>query len=163
MSSESVVCPHCGTRRTDVKPGVAGKLAQEEIRALLVTDAALRGSVTSEGLFATLVLPHPSTRGVARGIEIGLTIACFPIIALASIGVLVKRRASDRRKARETEGEAAPVVAMLLLGAPLLLSVLGLTMTGFVLTIGGVIGLGVRAAIRSHAATAANRELTRLP
>src|SRR5258706_1788346 len=162
VNTSSAVCPHCGMRRNNVSPGVAGKLSKDEIRALVVVGDAGHGQEPSQGLLPTQILPHPATTGLARAAELLLTVVSFPMVAAGTLMIAVTRRASHRRKLQTTSGEVAPVVVMSGLSLPMYLTIFGMTPLGFGLTVGSIACLATRGMIRSGAATANSRELTRM-
>src|SRR3954453_24252334 len=131
MNAVAVVCPHCAARRPDVPTGVAGKtLSPEEIRAVLVSQMMLTPA-PAPGLLPTLVLPHPSTTGVARSAELVLTLIALPLVAIGALTLAITR-GRKRRQAEAARGELAPVMAMLGvggLGFSTVLSVLGASIT----------------------------------
>jgi hypothetical protein len=162
MNDEAVVCPHCGARRQST--GLAGKLSQDEIRALLATDPALRGAPPA-GLIHTYMLPHPETRGGARVAEAVLTLATLPmvIVGLASFGIFVRKKPSPDAAPR---GELGPVIAMTFMGGLGLWSALdmvGVAGVPMLAMLGGSLAaLWARGAIRWRSATARSRELARV-
>jgi hypothetical protein len=165
MSDVAVVCPHCNARRAGTTTGLAGKaLSPQEIRALIATDARL-APAPSQGLLPTLILPHPSTRGPARAVELALTVVSLPLVAAGALTLAVAR-SRTRRKHEATRGELAPVLAMLGLGSFGLggvLSLLGVGLaTNLAITGAGMVALIARGMIRSRAAAARSRDLHRL-
>ncbi len=86
MSAAAVACPHCGTRqagrdplpeheRPAPGPMAKAKLSSEEMAAMLAIDSVKSPKVESgPGLFSVLLLPHPMTSGVARILDVLLTI-----------------------------------------------------------------------------------------
>jgi len=162
MNAVAVVCPHCNARRAGVTPGLVGKtLSPAEIHALILTDVALAPPAPAQGLLATFVLPHPSTIGTARAVELALTVVCLPLVAAGVVTFAV-----TRRKTQATHGELAPTLAMMIVGGLGLSSLLSLAdvslMTNLALTGASVVALIARAVIRSRAATAHRRGLLRL-
>jgi hypothetical protein len=152
-SGEAAVCPHCGARRGGVKAGLgAHQLSPAEVRALLIT-STLCDPGSSQGLFETLVLPHPGTEGSARTAELILTVLCAPLILAGTVAVALRNW--WRKKAIVSSGEAMPVLLMVLFGSlplDLGLSLMGFSGTGRIaLGLGAVAGLGLRAGIRSRA------------
>ena len=121
MSSDALVCPHCGKRRGgggssaassggggSGDGGLAGvKLSREELRALATVTAPAE---QPRGLFATSILPHPETTGATRTAELLLTIACAPLIVCGAMMIGIGRRIS--RRATIGEGEAAVTMAV---------------------------------------------------
>jgi hypothetical protein len=165
MSDVAVVCPHCNARRPGATAGLAGKsLSPQEIRALIATDAML-APAPSQGLLPTLVLPHPSTTGAARAVELALTVVSLPLVA-AGVATLALARSRTRRKHEAARGELAPVLAMLSLGGFGLSGVLSLLGVSFAtnLAITGIsmVALIARGVIRSRASAERSRELHRL-
>ena len=147
MSDTLAVCPHCGTRRAVIAPPAWSK---DEIRALLVTDPSTRDAAPSGGVLQTLVLPHPSTHGVARFVELALTAISLPLVVVGTAGAaLVGRRRT--RGALSAGGELAPVVAMTIAGA-CCLDLVSLPVVAV-----PVIALWLRAAIRLRAAASPSR------
>lgn len=161
MNDEAVVCPHCGARRQTA--GLAGKLSQDEIRALLATDPALRGAPPA-GLIHTYMLPHPETRGGTRVAETLLTLATLPmvIVGLASFGIFVRKKTP----AEASRGELGPVLAMTFMGGVGLWSALdmfGVAGAPMLAMLGGSLAaLWARGVIRWRSATARSRELARV-
>jgi hypothetical protein len=167
MNASAATCPHCAVRQPGFDATAARKgLSPDEIRALLLTDTALRaGEPHSEGLFSTLVVPHAATTGLSRTLEVVLTIACAPLI-LAGLIALGLRRSVARNKITATSGELTPIIVMTVFGAlPLqfilgLLDVAGATQAWIIL--GSIGGLFVRGALRARAASARSGELLRV-
>lgn len=158
MNTVAVVCPHCNARRGDVATGIAGKaLSPAEIRALVITNTLLTPP-PAESLLATLVLPHPSTTGLWRLVELVLTLIGLPLVI---IGVLTL--AVTRRKAKPARGELAAVTAMLGVGGLGFSTVLSLVGASFVtnLAVTGacMVALILRGMIRARAASQRRREL----
>jgi hypothetical protein len=151
MSSTAAVCPHCNARRADVPTGIAGKtLSSDEVRALLVASMKLQPA-PAPGLVPALVLPHPSTTGVARGAELALTVVALPLVAIGALTLAI-----TRRKRREpARGELAPVMAMLGVGGfgySTALSLLGASVTtNLALTATSMLALILRGVIRARA------------
>jgi hypothetical protein len=165
MSAAAIVCPHCNARRADVTPGVAGKeLSPAEIRALVLTNAMI-APAPSQGLLPTLILPHPSTTGTARAVELALTLICLPLVATGALSLAVAR-GRTRRNAETMRGELAPVLAMLGLGGLGFSSLLSFAGVGFAANLAvtglSMIALIVRGVIRAQAASERDRELQRL-
>jgi hypothetical protein len=165
MSAAAVVCPHCNARRADAAPGLAGKtLSPAEIRALVLTNAMLEPA-PAQGLIPTLILPHPSTTGVARIAELALTVASLPLVLTGALTLAVSRSVT-RRKHEAARGELAPVLAMLGLGGFGLSSVLSLAGVGFATNLAvtglSMLALILRGAIRASAASQRRRELEQL-
>ena len=163
MNHEAVACPHCGVRRAGGGAPLAGKLSQDEIRALLATDPALRAAPPA-GLVHTYMLPHPETRGRARAAEIALTLVTLPmvIVGVASFGVFVRKKpAPDAPR-----GELGPVLAMTFMGGLglwSLLDMLGVAGTPMLALVGGSLAaLWTRGVIRARSATSRSRELMRI-
>lgn len=152
MSDTLAVCPHCGARRAQVAPQAWSK---DEIRALLVTDPSTRDAGPSGGVLQTLVLPHPSTHGAARFVELALTAISLPLVVVGTMGAaLIGRR--HMRGALNAGGELAPVVAMTIAGA----CCLGLVSLPVIAV--PVAALWLRAAIRLRAAGSRSREPSRV-
>ena len=154
MNTLAVVCPHCAARRADVPTGVAGKaLSPEEIRAVLVSQMMLTPA-PAPGLLPTLLLPHPSTTGAARGAELVLTLIALPLVAIGALTLAVTR-GRKRREAEAARGELAPVMAMLGIGGlgfSTVLSVLGASLTTNLAVTGtSMIALILRGVIRARA------------
>lgn len=158
-----MVCPHCGARRG----GAAGpqqtlgkhQLSPAEIQALLLT-SKLGQPQQAEGVMATLVLPHPGTDGTARLAELALTVLCAPLIAVGAVALGIRNRG---KKKVAPAGEVAPVVAMVAFGSfplDLVLSLLGAgTMIRLIVGVGSIVGLCVRAVIRTSAGRQGRAEL----
>ncbi len=162
MNGAAIVCPHCNARRPGSAAGIAGKsLSPAEIRALILTNTML-APAPSQGLLPTLILPHPSTTGRARSLEIALTVVSFPLIAAGALSLAVSR-SRTRRNYDTARGELAPVLAMLSLGGLGLSSLLSLAGVSFATNLGitgvGIAALIARAVIRSRAAAARSRDL----
>lgn len=150
MNEAAVVCPHCAARRGDVPTGIAGKtLSPDEVRALLVASMKLQPA-PEVSLVPALVLPHPSTTGVARGVELALTVIALPLVAIGALTLVI-----TRRKRRDTRGELAPVLAMLGVGGfgySTVLSLLGASIaTNLALTATSMVALIARGVIRARA------------
>jgi hypothetical protein len=165
MSDVAVICPHCNARKAGTTTGLAGKkLSPQEIHALIAADAMLTRA-PSQGLLPTLILPHPSTTGAARAIELVLTVVSLPLVAAGALTLAVAR-SRTRRKHEASSGELGPVLAMLGLGGfgfSTVLSLLGLdTVTNLAVTGISMVALIVRGLIRSRAAAERSRELQRL-
>jgi hypothetical protein len=161
MSDVAVVCPHCNARRAGATAGLAGKaLSAQEIHALIATDAML--APPSQGLLPTLILPHPSTTGAARAVELALTVVSLPLVAAGALTLAVTRRRARSRHAA-TRGELAPVLAMLGLGGFALsgvLSLLGVGLaTNLAITGASMVALIARGVVRARAAAERSREL----
>jgi RNA polymerase subunit RPABC4/transcription elongation factor Spt4 len=149
VNEQAAVCPHCGKRRAT--PGIAGsKLSKEEIGALIAIDDASRPAAESEGLFETLVLPHPNTSGAARTAELVLTVLSFPLI-VAGVSTLAFRR----RTRKASRGELSPVIRMTVIGGVGMVSLLALAgmSTGMMVAItgGSIAALWARGIIRARA------------
>ena len=160
MAVTSVVCPHCNARRGDVAPP---PMSQDEIRAMIAVDSPSPDE--GDGKVSTLILPHPATRGLARTVELALTIATLPLVLA---GVVTLAFARKRREKYETgRGELVPTLAMAGLGGLGFATILSLldVSTGMTIAItgGSMLALFVRAGIRGHAASARSRNLHRLP
>ena len=161
MNAAAIVCPHCGARRAGADPGLAGKaLSADEVKAIIAvhgTDAE-----PSQGLLPTLILPHPTTHGTARAVELVCTIVALPMVILGAVTIgLARRRA--RRHAEQTTGELTPVLAASGLGGLGLYSVLpllGITSTARIAMIVASIGaLVIRGIIRSRETSKRSRGL----
>jgi hypothetical protein len=149
MHSAVVVCPHCGARR--VGPVKQQPLDANEIRALLVLEG-IAGHEDERDWLATLVLPHPSTAGAARAIELALTVVSFPFVAAGALMFALHRlRGKSKIKMR---GELGPLVLMSVFGTLGMWSVLSLvdvpTGKTFTIVVGFIAALIVRAAVRSR-------------
>lgn len=110
----------------------------------------------SQGLLATLILPHPGTTGRARAVELALTALGSPLIFTGALIVAIRNR--WRRKI-SISGEAMPVFVMVLFGSlplDLLLALGGLGVAARIgVGLGSVLGLVVRGLIRARASRAA--------
>ena len=164
MNAAAVVCPHCGARRAGAAVGLAGKaLSNDEVKALITVHGADAAPV--QGVLPTVILPHPTTHGRARAIELTCTVIALPMVILGALSLVFSRRRT-RRTAEQTTGEVAPVLAMSGLGGLGLYSVLslaGIGLTGSLAVIGVSIGaLITRAVVRSHASMERSRNLDRL-
>jgi len=157
MNDAVAVCPHCGKRRPGAAAGIGdAKLSADEIGALLAVDAP--GPESPQGLFQTLLLPHPRTYGIARIAEVVLTIGCLPMIIVGAITLVFGRR-------RDMPGEIMPVVVMSGVGGVGLGSILALVMdvpTALAIVGAEIAGLIVRGVIRSRAAETRSQALTRI-
>jgi len=92
MSAAAVACPHCGARQAArdplaeeerPAPGPLAKadLSKEEMQALLAVDAVnAPAPAVGPGLFQVLLLPHPMTSGLGRGLDVVLTLAALPLM-----------------------------------------------------------------------------------
>ncbi len=150
-SEQAAVCPHCGARR-----GGSGELSKQELSAAEVQAVAYMMSLghppPSRGVMEAMVLPHPGTSGAARAVELGLTVLCAPLIAAGTLAVAIRNRRTVRTV---LNGEATPVLAMVLFGSvplDLVLSLLEASgMTRLVVGAGSIAGVCVRAVIRARA------------
>ena len=163
MNAAAVVCPHCNARRPGIAPGLAGKaLSPAEIRALVLTNEML-APAPAPGLFSALVLPHASTTGAARVIELVLTVVSLPLVAAGALTFALSRKRT-RRKYEAPRGELTPVLAMMSLGSlgfSTVLSLLGVSFsTNLAVTGASIVALIGRAVIRSRATTARSRALS---
>jgi hypothetical protein len=161
MHETAVVCPHCGARRAQA-PKLA--LDRDEVRALLVMSNAAEDEEERDWL-ATLVLPHPSTHGAARALELALTVISLPFVV---VGVLMfaLHRMRKRKNRIKMRGEVGPLALMSLMGGLGMMTALGLagigTLRGFQIVVGFITVLAARAAVRTHSKTARSRELARI-
>jgi len=164
MNAAAIVCPHCGKRRPDGEVGLAGKgLSKEEVQALIAVHGA--DEQPSQGVLPTLILPHPTTHGTARAVELACTIVALPMVLLGALSIGLSRRRT-RRLAEQTTGEVAPVLAASGLGGLGLYSALSLggvgTSASLVVIGGSIVALITRGAIRAHASSKRSRDLHRL-
>ncbi len=164
MNAAALVCPHCGKRRPDGEVGLAGKsLSKDEVKALIAIHGA--DEEPAQGMLPTLILPHPTTHGTARAVEVACTVVAFPMVVLGALSVGLSRR-RGRLRAEQTRGELTPVLAASGLGGLGLwsvLSMLGVSGTATIALIAGSIAaLITRGAIRAHAASQRSRDLHRL-
>ncbi len=147
VNDQAAVCPHCGKRRIAVSLAGA-KPSKEELVALLAMQNSARPP--SEGLFQTLLLPHPATTGTARLVELVCTALSFPLI-LAGVSTFM----FGKKSSEASRGELAPVVRMTLFGTLGMVSVLGFAgvATGTMLAITGIslVALWTRGVIRASA------------
>lgn len=151
-SEQAAVCPHCGARR-----GGSGDLSKQELSPNEVRAVAMMMGLAhpppSRGVLEAMVLPHPGTSGVARAVELGLTVLCSPLIAVGTIAVAIRNRKTVRTV---LNGEATPVLAMVLFGSfslDLVLSLLDASLTTrLIVGAGSIAGVCVRAVIRARAA-----------
>jgi hypothetical protein len=166
MNAVAAICPHCAKRQPGFDPTAARKaMSPDEIRALLLVDPSMRNTAPTSGLFSTLVLPHHATSGLARTIEIVLTIACAPLIIAGTIAIGLRRRVA-RERLQSAQGELMPVVVMTLFGAlPLqfLLDILGCSGTQeLYIIIGAIVALIARGILRARAASGQSADLMRI-
>ena len=112
MNAAVAVCPHCGARRKN-PPKV--ELDPDEIRALLVAEGAIAHDEDDRDWLATLVLPHPSTQGVARAIELALTVVSSPFIAAGALTFALHRLCGKSKI--KMRGELGPLVLMSIFGS----------------------------------------------
>lgn len=164
MNAAAIVCPHCGARRAGAEPGLAGKdLSKDEVKAML----AIHGEhqAPSQGILPTLVLPHPTTHGSARAIELACTVIALPLVIVGALSLGLGRRRT-RRSAEQTTGEVVPVLAAGGLGGFGLYGVL--TFAGLSsATALGVVGVGIaalitRGVVRARATNTRDRDLHQL-
>lgn len=163
VNEQAWKCPHCGAKREGV---TRGKLSNEEVRALVATDTAIKEE-EGRSLSETLLYPHPETRGTARAIEIALTVACAPLV-LVGIAAMYSARglfaSKIRLVAKTTRGEGLSVFVMTVFGAPTfwwVASALHVPSAGTVALV-SVALLWVRAYIRTRTSAWKSRELQRL-
>ncbi len=151
MAPSSVVCPHCGARRKN-PPKLA--LDQDEVRALLVAQGAVAVHADDRNWLATLVLPHPATRGAARALELLLTIAGLPFIAAGVVFFALHR--IGKRGPIQMRGEVGPLVLMSVMGTLGLWMVLAFAGVSFaevlLLAAGFIAALSLRAIVRAKSA-----------
>lgn len=165
MSSEAAVCPHCGARSAGAPTRLAEvKMSPRELRALVAVDPDLHGREDAPRTPVQAVLvPHPRTHGATRVLEVGLTIACLPLILSGLLPLLLARRLA-RGRAVELSGEAAAVTTIAVSGGVGLASVLletSWSLGQILATVGGeIVLLVVRGVVRANAS--ASRELMRL-
>ena len=149
MAATSVVCPHCGARRTAPPKPTFDK---DEIRALLVAKGAVPTHDDERDWLATLVLPHPATHGAARMLEVAMTLVALPFV-LAGVVFFAFHRLRKRGPIT-MRGEAGPLALMSLmgsLGAWAVLSIAGVSGgTTLAIVIVSIAALCVRAAVRSR-------------
>jgi len=116
-------------------------------------------------LFATLLLPHHGTHGRARMAELALGVLGWPVVAAGAPMLLISGRAM-RRLAGKSVGELAAVGAVALLGAPLVVSLLGWLGLWFgwslTLVLGSLAALVIRATIRMRVDGRHSRALSEL-
>jgi hypothetical protein len=147
------VCPHCGARRKN-PPKL--ELDANEVRALLVAKGAVDANHDERDWLATLVMPHPSTYGTARALELLLTLAALPFV-LAGVVFFALHRLRKRGPIK-MRGEVGPLLLMSLMGTLGLWMVLAFGGVPFATTIklaaGFIAALSVRAAIRAKSAPA---------
>lgn len=161
VSERAAACPHCGARREGA--GI-GPLSRDEAAALLAL-ADRGGGSGQEGMFAILVLPHDRSHGGARLAQLALTAFGLPLIAAGAPMVLFAYWRT-RRAAHATTSEWGAVGMLGVLGAPLAFFLL--TMVGLGAAIAGplvvamLVGLLVRAGIRTRVDEARSRALSRL-
>ena len=159
MNAQAVVCPHCNARRTDLPTGpAAGKtMSPAEIRAMLALDPTLSAlsARSARGTLPALLLPHPSTTGTARTVELVLTLISLPLVLSGALALSLSSR--SRTRMRQVGGsEGAAVTLMIAVGSGVLWTVLDLVFhasgTAVVGTLAVTIGaLIARAVIRSRA------------
>jgi hypothetical protein len=149
MNAAVAVCPHCGARRKN-PPKV--ELDPAEIRALLVAEGVVAHDEEDREWLATLVLPHPSTQGAARVLELALTVVSSPFIAAGALTFALHRlRGKSKIKMR---GELGPLVLMSIFGSLGMWSVLSLGGVAGAkiaeIVLGSIGALIVRAVVRSR-------------
>ena len=104
-------CPHCGEKRAMSAP----TFSKAEIHAIIANEETLRSNQDGLGLFRSLVVPHKTTRGPMRLLEIALTAVTLPAVVVGAVGLsLVGAR--YRKASYGTTGELMPVVVMTLMG-----------------------------------------------
>jgi hypothetical protein len=161
MNAAAIVCPHCGARRAGADPGLAGKaLSKDEVKAIIAVHGA--DAEPAQGLLPTLILPHPTTHGAARAVELVCTVIALPMVILGAVTIgLARRRA--RYAAEQTRGELTPVLAASGLGGLGLYSVLSLAgvaqTTKIALVVASIGALVIRGIIRARESTKRSRDL----
>lgn len=154
MNAQAIVCPHCNARRADAPAGAGKKnLSPAEIRAMLVLDGPKQPPGSA---LATLLMPHPSTTGTARTLELVLTLVSLPLVLSGALAMAISRSGRARMQTVSGGGEAGPVILMILIGSGVLWTVLDLvfhaTGTTVVWTLATTIAaLIARAVIRARA------------
>jgi hypothetical protein len=158
MNAQAVICPHCNARRPDVPTGAAGKnLSPAEIRAMLVLQVPPQ---PRGGALSTLLLPHPSTTGTARAVELVLSLISLPLVLSGALAMSLSRASRARmQKVSGAGDEAGPVVLMILIGSGVLWTVLDLVFHATGATVAWTLGvttaaLIARAVIRARASDA---------
>ena len=137
VNDAAAVCPHCGARRIAAaspdKPGNV-KMSAEEIQAFLITDADHLRSQASlasgRGVLEMTILPSSSTLGVARWLDIALTVACLPLLLSGLVGVALKKLFSKAGKASLADvrgGEYTTVLVTMLVGTSVLWTAMSFT------------------------------------
>ncbi|MBA3464053.1 MAG: hypothetical protein H0T46_29115 [Deltaproteobacteria bacterium] len=161
MNAAAFVCPHCGARRAGADPGLAGKaLSQDEVKAIIAVHGA--DAEPAQGLLPTLILPHPTTHGAARAVELVCTVIALPMVILGAVTIGLARR-RIRRSAEQTTGELTPVLAASFLGGLGLYSVLSIagisSTTRLALVVASIGALVIRGIIRARESTKRSRDL----
>jgi hypothetical protein len=161
MNAAAIVCPHCGARRAGADPGLAGKaLSADEVKAIIAVHGA--DAEPAQGLLPTLILPHPTTHGTARAVEVVCTVIALPMVIVGAMTIGLSRRRT-RRSAEQTTGELTPVLAASGLGGLGLYSALSLAglapTTRLALIVASIAALVVRGIIRSRETSKRSRSL----
>ena len=164
VNAAAATCPHCGVRQATASVGLAGKtVSHDEMAALLLFDG--RDIAPSQGVLATLILPHPHTRGVGRVVELVCTVIALPLVTVGAFTLALKNR-RHRAAADATTGELAPVLAMTGLGGLGfygVLSLAGLPPATILSVLGAsVSALIIRGMVRARVATSRSRRLLRV-
>ena len=117
VNEQAWKCPHCGAKRE----GVKGSFTKEEMRAVLVAHDVAHAK---SGIAETLIFPHPGVHGASRWLELALTIACAPLVAVGIAALMMRRRAQSQLDSRR--GETIIASVMTFIGGPAFVSFLSL-------------------------------------
>jgi hypothetical protein len=124
---DAAVCPHCGARRARGSLAAA-KPSKDELLALLATDPT-HSAARPRGVIATMLLPHPGTAGLARAVELALTVVALPLVLAGIVGIALVRL-SFRSPVFALTGEAVPALLMTIFGGLALWGVAPLPLVG---------------------------------
>jgi hypothetical protein len=145
VNVETVVCPHCGTRRPDA---VRPTFSKEEVRALLVTND-IASKAGDRGIAATLVFPHPEVYGSLRWVELAMTVLCAPLVLVGIALTMLGKRWLAALNSRLGEIFLAGVMTCAGLSFAKMLSAMGVGHPVFFALV-SVGALWTRTAIRLH-------------
>ncbi len=159
VNEQAWKCPHCGAKRQNV---ARGKLSNEEVRALIATDASVKDD-EGRSISETLLFPHPETRGAARTTEIVLTVLCAPLVLVGMAAMAFGRR-KMRFLYKSVRGESMSAFVMTFFGSLPFYYVLSAihAPSAFYLVLASITLLWIRAYIRGRTSAWKSRELNRL-
>lgn len=159
VNEQAWKCPHCGVKRQGV---VRGKLSNEEVRALIATDSAVKDD-EGKSVAQTLLYPHPETHGAARTVEIVLTVLCAPFVIVGIAGMILGRR-KMRVLYKSVRGEGLSAFVMTFFGSLPFYYVLAAlhVPSAFYVVLGSVALLWIRAYLRGRTQAWKTVELNKL-